>query len=161
MWHTKSREQMSHATGGAMSETSVERFVQAQDGGVYERALAEIRSGRKRSHWIWYIFPQAQGLGNSEMATYYGIASASELAAYVAHPVLMPRLREITQALLDLDETNPEHVMSWIDTKKLRSCMTLFGDETGESVFQQVLDRYYHGRADKRTRDIVADWNSR
>lgn len=142
-----------------MSDASVERFVQAQDGGVYEQALTEIRSGRKRSHWIWYIYPQARGLGNSQMATYYGIASSEELAAYVAHPVLMARLREITQALLDLDETNPEHIMSWIDAKKLRSCMTLFGDETGEPVFQQVLDRYYHGRADQRTRDIVASWN--
>lgn len=143
-----------------MDNAGVERFVQAQDGGVYEQALAEIRSGRKRSHWIWYIFPQACGLGNSQLATYYGIASAEELAAYVAHPILMPRLREITQALLDLDETNPEHVMSWIDAKKLRSCMTLFGDETGESVFRRVLERYYHGRADQRTRDIVAGWNA-
>lgn len=144
-----------------MSNASVERFVQAQEGGVYERALSEIRSGRKRSHWIWYIFPQARGLGNSQLATYYGIASAEELAAYVAHPVLMPRLREITQALLDLDETNPEHIVSWIDAKKLRSCMTLFGDETDEPLFQQVLDRYYHGRADQRTREIVASWSAR
>jgi uncharacterized protein (DUF1810 family) len=144
-----------------MSDASVGRFVQAQDNGEYERALAEIRSGRKRSHWIWYIFPQARGLGNSQMATYYGIASAEELAAYVAHPVLIARLREITQALLDLDETNPEHVMSWIDAKKLRSCMTLFGDATGEPIFRQVLDRYYHGRADERTREIVTGWNAR
>lgn len=144
-----------------MGDTSVERFVRAQNGGVYEQALAEIRSGRKRSHWIWYIFPQARGLGNSDMATYYGIASAEELAAYVAHPILMSRLREISQALLELDETNPEHVMSWIDAKKLRSCMTLFGDETGEDLFQQVLDRYYHGRADRRTREIVAGWDVR
>lgn len=144
-----------------MGDASVERFVRAQDGGVYERALAEIRSGRKRSHWIWYIFPQARGLGNSEFATYYSIASAEELAAYVAHPVLMARLREITQALLDLDETNPEHIVSWIDAKKLRSCMTLFGDATGESVFGQVLERYYHGRADEHTREIVAGWGAR
>ena len=107
------------------------------------------------------MFPQARGLGNSEFATYYGIASAEELAAYVAHPVLMPRLREITQALLDLDETDPEHIVSWIDAKKLRSCMTLFGDATGESVFEQVLERYYHGRADQRTREIVAIWDTR
>ena len=143
-----------------MGDTSVERFVQAQDGGAYEQALAEIRSGRKRSHWIWYIFPQARGLGNSDMATYYGIASSEELDAYVAHPILMSRLREISQALLELDETNPEHVMSWIDAKKLRSCMTLFGDKTGEAVFQRVLDRYYRGRADLRTREIVAGWNA-
>lgn len=121
--------------GYTMAEASVDRFVTAQAGGEYERALAEIRSGRKRSHWIWYIFPQARGLGTSQMAIYYGISSREELAAYVAHPVLMPRLRQITQALLDLDETNPEHIMSWIDAKKLRSCMTLFGDETGEELF--------------------------
>lgn len=141
-----------------MAENDVERFVMAQAGGEYERALAEIRSGRKRTHWIWYIFPQARGLGRSDMAYRYGISSASELAAYVAHPVLMPRLREITQALLELDESNPEHVMSWIDAKKLRSCMTLFGDVTGEPLFQAVLEKYYHGRADERTREIVAGW---
>lgn len=146
------------AASGAAAD--VERFVRAQAGGEYERALAEIRAGRKRSHWIWYVFPQARGLGTSEMATYYGIASAAELAAYVAHPVLMARLREITGALLDLDETNPEHVMSWIDAKKLRSCMTLFSDATDEPLFQRVLDQYYHGRADERTRQIVAGWQA-
>lgn len=144
--------------GYTMAEASVDRFVTAQAGGEYERALAEIRSGRKRSHWIWYIFPQARGLGTSQMAIYYGISSREELAAYVAHPVLMPRLRQITQALLDLDETNPEHIMSWIDAKKLRSCMTLFGDETGEELFSAVLDKYYHGRPDSRTREIVVGW---
>ena len=142
-----------------MGDTSVERFMEAQAGGVYERALAEIRSGRKRTHWIWYIFPQVRGLGTSQYAIYYGIASRAELSDYVTHPVLMPRLREISQALLELDETNPEHVMSWIDAKKLRSSMTLFLDVTGESVFQNVLDQYYRGRADERTRDIVAHWN--
>ncbi|MDO4538423.1 MAG: DUF1810 domain-containing protein [Coriobacteriales bacterium] len=142
-----------------MDSASVERFVEAQAGGEYERALAEIRAGRKRTHWIWYVFPQARGLGTSQMAIYYGIASAAELAAYVAHPVLMPRLRMISQALLELDETNPEHVMSWIDAKKLKSCMTLFGDATDEPVFQAVLNRYYHGRADERTREIVAGWS--
>lgn len=141
-----------------MGEASVERFVQAQANGEYERALAEIQSGRKRTHWIWYVFPQVIGLGRSQTAIYYSIASAGELAAYVAHPILMPRLREITQALLELDETNPEHVMSWIDAKKLRSCMTLFGDATGEPVFQAVLGQYYHGRPDPRTRDIVGSW---
>ncbi len=142
-----------------MAQVDVERFVEAQAGGTYERALAEIRSGRKRTHWIWYIFPQARGLGNSQMAHYYGIASAEELEAYVAHPLLMARLREITQALLELDEHNPEHVMSWIDAKKLRSCMTLFGDATKEPLFQAVLGQYYHGRADERTRQIVREWN--
>lgn len=141
-----------------MDDSSVERFEQAQAGGQYERALAEIRSGRKRTHWIWYVFPQVRGLGTSQMAIYYGIASAGELAAYVAHPVLMARLREISQALLELDATKPEHVMSWIDAKKLRSCMTLFGDATGEAVFSNVLDKYYHGRPDPRTREIVAGW---
>ena len=141
-----------------MVDSDVERFVRAQANGEYEQALAEIRSGHKRSHWIWYVFPQVRGLGHSEMAIYYSISSAEELASYIAHPLLMARLREITGALTELDETNPEHVMSWIDAKKLRSCMTLFGDATGEAVFQQVLDQYYHGRADQRTRDIVSVW---
>ncbi len=141
-----------------MAEASVERFVRAQEGGEYERALGEIRAGFKASHWIWYIFPQVRGLGRSQMASYYGIASRAELDAYVAHPVLMPRLREITGALLALDGNDPERVLGWIDAVKVRSCMTLFGDETGEAVFGCVLDKYYGGEPDQRTRDIVAAW---
>ena len=140
-----------------MSE-DVERFVQAQDHGEYERALEEIRAGRKRTHWIWYIFPQAKGLGHSDLAWYYGIGSREELAAYVAHPVLMPRLRTITEALLSLPGNNPEAVFSWIDAKKVRSCMTLFADATGEPLFVRVLDKYYRGRYDERTREVVAGW---
>lgn len=141
-----------------MNEADVNRFVEAQAGGHYEQALAEIRSGHKRTHWIWYVFPQVKGLGHSQMATYYGIGSKEELDAYVAHLLLMERLRTISQALLELDESNPEHVMSWIDAKKLRSCMTLFADATNEDVFWRVLERYYAGRPDEQTRAIVAGW---
>ena len=136
----------------------VERFVEAQGRGEYARALEEIRGGRKQSHWIWYIFPQVRGLGYSDMAWHYGIASAEELAAYIAHPVLMPRLREITQALLDLPENDPVSVLGGIDAMKVRSCMTLFGDATGEQLFADVLDKYFHNEPDELTRDIVAGW---
>ena len=136
----------------------VERFVRAQDGGEYERALAEIRAGRKESHWIWYVFPQVRGLGYSEMAQYYGIASHAELEAFVAHPALMARLREITKALLELPTNDPEEVLGWIDALKVRSCMTLFADETNDPLFANVLAKYYAGEPDEATRAIVAGW---
>lgn len=136
----------------------ITRFLDAQAGGEYEAALAEIRAGRKRSHWIWYVFPQVEGLGHSSMAEYYGIGSRAELDAFVAEPTLIGRLREITQALLDLPGDDPVAVLGGIDALKVRSCMTLFSDATGERVFSSVLDKYYDGCRDERTREIVAGW---
>lgn len=139
-----------------MTEISdIERFVRAQDGNVYERALAEIRSGRKRSHWIWFVFPQARGLGRSPMAERYGIASRAELDAYVSHPLLRARLLEISHALLALPGSDPVAVLGDIDALKVRSSMTLFELADVDPVFDAVLDKYYAGSRDELTLRIV------
>jgi uncharacterized protein (DUF1810 family) len=131
----------------------LQRFLDAQaQGGTYQRALGELRAGRKRSHWIWFVFPQLVGLGHSATAQRYGIASIAEAKAYLAHPVLGPRLRESSQALLDLDAADPAAVLGGIDAVKLRSSMTLFAHVAPEQpLFGQVLDRYYTGSLDEAT----------
>ncbi len=127
------------------------RFLTAQEQD-YAQALAEIRAGRKRSHWIWYIFPQLRGLGYSYNAEYYGIADAEEARQYLAHPVLGARLREITEALLELPESDSVRVMGRPDDLKLCSSMTLFEYvSVQDSVFGKVLDIYYGGRRDAAT----------
>lgn len=127
------------------------RFIDAQERD-YERALAEIRQGRKQGHWIWYIFPQLKGLGSSETSTFYGIRDVQEAADYLAHPVLGNRLIEITDALLDIDDRTAKQIMGSPDDLKLRSCMTLFGQLTNANpVFQAVLDKYFAGEPDRRT----------
>lgn len=133
----------------------IERFVRAQDGGVYERALAEICAGRKRSHWIWFVFPQARGLGRSPMAERYGIASRAELDAYVSHPLLRTRLLEISHALLALPGSDPVTVLGSIDALKVRSSMTLFELTGADPVFGAVLDKYYAGSRDELALRIV------
>lgn len=135
----------------------IERFVRAQDGGVYERALDEIRAGRKRSHWIWFVFPQARGLGRSPMAERYGIGSREELDAYVNHPLLRARLLEISHALLALPGSNPMAVLGDIDALKARSSMTLFELTGTDPVFGAVLDKYYAGSRDGLTLRIVSE----
>ena len=105
--------------------SNLDKFVKAQSGD-YATALREIKNGRKRSHWIWYIFPQMQGLGMSSMANYYGIRDLEEAKDYMEHPVLGPRLVEISEALLALDSSDPGAVMGFPDDLKLCSCMTLF-----------------------------------
>lgn len=134
----------------------VERFVRAQEGGVYEQALAEIRAGRKQGHWIWFIFPQVKGLGRSSTASYYGIGSRAELNAYIAHPLLREHLLEITRAFLALPEDDPVAVLGSIDALKVRSCMTLFEPTGADPVFGAVLDKYYRGSRDELTLRIVA-----
>ena len=127
------------------------RFHKAQQGS-YETALAEIRSGRKRSQWIWYIFPQIQGLGFSSTAQYYAIENLEEAKAYLADPVLRERLLEISNALLALDSCDPSEVMGYPDDLKLRSSMTLFSLAEPEcTVFRDVLDKFYNGQEDSRT----------
>lgn len=135
----------------------IERFVRAQDGGVYERALDEIRAGRKRSHWIWFVFPQARGLGRSPMAERYGIGSREELDAYVNHPLLRAHLLEISHALLALPGSNPMAVLGDIDALKARSSMTLFELTGTDPVFGAVLDKYYAGSRDGLTLRIVSE----
>jgi uncharacterized protein (DUF1810 family) len=129
----------------------LQRFLDAQ-GRDYQTALGEIKAGRKRSHWMWYIFPQVQGLGYSSMAQHYAIADAREAAAYLAHLTLGPRLVEISRALLALPGSNATAVMGTPDDLKLRSSMTLFAKVPGaDAVFQQVLDKFFGGRPDEQT----------
>lgn len=141
-----------------MKEYDLERFVKMQEYN-YDTALKEIREGRKKSHWIWYIFPQLVGLGYSRMAQHYGIEDIEEAKQYLAHPVLGARLREISGALmsLGLDQNDPEEVMgSYTDSVKLRSCMTLFAEISEEgSVFHDVLYKFFGGERDEKTLEML------
>lgn len=131
------------------------RFVSAHQHN-YDTALSEIKNGRKRSHWMWYIFPQIEGLGYSDMAQFYAIRDMEEAKAFLAHPYLGQNLIEISQALLSLDENDPYRVMGYPDDLKLRSSMTLFAAAADEeSVFGKVLDKYYNGEPDKTTLRIL------
>ena len=129
---------------------SLERFLQAQEN-EYETALHEMKNGHKQSHWIWYIFPQLQGLGFSSMSQYYGIKDKEEAIDYMNHPILREHLLEISQALLSLDCSDPVRVMRYPDNLKLQSSMTLFSYVSKEPVFQKVLDKFYNGQVDQAT----------
>jgi uncharacterized protein (DUF1810 family) len=131
----------------------LQRFLSAQDGGgAYDRALAELRAGRKTSHWMWFVFPQIAGLGQSEMSRTYAVASPGEARAYLAHQVLGPRLVECAEALLQHKDKSAPEILGEIDAVKLRSSMTLFAHVAPEQpLFQRVLDRYFNGEADERT----------
>ena len=133
----------------------LDRFVKAQEYD-YDTALREIRGGRKRSHWMWYIFPQLKGLGYSSTSQYYGIRDLEEAQDYMEHPVLGPRLVEISEALLVLDTSDASAVMGYPDDLKLRSSMTLFELAAPEQpVFGRVLEKYYAGRRDERTLELL------
>ncbi len=130
----------------------LERFVRAQDGGVYDQALRELRAGDKRGHWMWFVFPQIAGLGRSPMAQRYAVSGLEEARAYLAHPVLGPRLVECAQALLELSGRDPVRVLGSVDAVKLRSSMTLFeAAAPDERVFAEVLERYFDGERDEAT----------
>ena len=132
------------------------RFVAAQDaGGTYAAALAELRAGRKRGHWMWFVFPQVAGLGQSPTSREYAISGLEEARAYLAHPVLGPRLVECAEALRALDTDDPVAVLGGIDAVKLRSSMTLFAHaaehDEDRAVFRAVLDKFYGGQEDPAT----------
>lgn len=129
---------------------SLQRFLHAQEE-AYPRALAEVRAGKKVSHWMWYIFPQLRGLGFSTTAWYYGIEDLQEARQYLAHPVLGARLREISRELLALPQRDPAAIFGRTDSMKLRSSMTLFAAAGSEPVFSQVLEAFYCGEADAVT----------
>ncbi|THJ66493.1 DUF1810 domain-containing protein [Arthrobacter echini] len=135
------------------------RFVDAQDAhNTYEQALTELRAGRKRGHWIWFVFPQIQGLGSSPTSVRYAISSLDEARAYLSHPVLGPRLLECVHALLNLEGNDPVEVLGGIDARKLQSSMTLFNLAAPQELwFKAVLDRYYGGAEDLATRSSVSD----
>ena len=122
--------------------------------GSYETALAEIRSGRKRSHWMWYIFPQIQGLGRSDVAQYYAIQGAEEATAYWNDSILSFHLVEISSALLALDAPF-DSIMGYLDNLKLRSCMMLFYLVSREPIFKQVLDKFFDGSIDDNTERML------
>ena len=134
-------------------EFDLERFVRAQDeGGTYDAAVAELRAGRKRGHWMWFVFPQVAGLGSSPMAQHFALSGLDEARAYLAHPVLGPRLVEAARALTGLPGGDPVAVLGPVDALKLRSSMTLFALASGsETVFQRVLDAFFAGEKDPRT----------
>jgi uncharacterized protein (DUF1810 family) len=132
------------------------RFIEAQAVN-YSDALAELRAGQKRSHWMWYVFPQIASLGHSAMSARYAIRSADEARAYLAHPVLGPRLIECAEAVLAIENRSAREIMGSPDDLKLRSCATLFAEISPErSVFQRVLDKYYTSEPDQRTLELVA-----
>lgn len=135
---------------------NIERFIEAQKNS-YDTALREIQTGRKRSHWIWYIFPQIQGLGFSSTARYYAIQDREEAEAYMAHPVLRQRLIEISEALLELESDDAREVMGYPDDLKLKSSMTLFAEISEEPVFASVLNKFFHGEVDERTLQILEE----
>jgi uncharacterized protein (DUF1810 family) len=131
----------------------LERFVSAQnDGGTYQDAVGELRTGRKTTHWMWFVFPQIAGLGRSGTAQYYAIGSLEEAKAYLAHPVLGPRLLDCAGILAGLSGRSAEQIFGDIDAMKLRSCMTLFMHaDPAADVFRLVLDQYFSGIADPAT----------
>ena len=137
-----------------MGDYNLQRFLDAQQGD-YERALTEVRNGRKYSHWIWYIFPQLKGLGMSYNSQYYGISGKEEAEAYLAHPILGERLREITSAFLQLKGKTAQDVFGALDAMKVLSCMTLFNEVAPDGLFQQVIDRYYQGKTDEMTKRML------
>jgi uncharacterized protein (DUF1810 family) len=135
----------------------LQRFVAAQDaGGTYDRATAELRAGRKTSHWMWFVFPQVVGLGYSPASRTYAISSLDEARAYVAHPVLGARLIECATILAGLPGRTAEQIFGEVDALKLRSCITLFiRAAPGEPVFRQVLDQYFGGEPDSATEQRI------
>ena len=131
------------------------RFLRAQDG-VYDQALAELRHGRKETHWMWFIFPQLDGLGSSPTARQYAIKEIAEARAYLDHAVLGSRLLECSQALLKLPGHDATEVLDFPDDLKLKSCMTLFAQVSDPvSVFERVLAKYFHGQPDHRTLELL------
>ena len=134
----------------------LERFVSAQED-LYAEVVAELRRGRKTGHWIWFVFPQVAGLGRSETSRYYAIASLDEARAYLAHPLLGPRLRECAGLLLAVNMRRADEILGSVDAMKVRSSMTLFERAAPDDpVFRAVLDRYFDGLFDEATDALLA-----
>jgi uncharacterized protein (DUF1810 family) len=135
----------------------LKRFLDAQEND-FERALAEIKRGRKQSHWMWYIFPQIAGLGSSETSRFYAVKTLAEAELYLAHPVLGARLVEISEALLEIEGKTANQIFGSPDDMKLKSSMTLFGAlKNTNPIFQSVLDKYFNGTNDLRTLQLIDD----
>jgi uncharacterized protein (DUF1810 family) len=136
---------------------NLERFVAAQNAaGEYERAVAELRRGRKTSHWIWFIFPQIAGLGRSPTSVHYSISSLGEARAYLGHPVLGHRLTECTRLVAGTEGSSADEIFGGLDAMKVRSSMTLFHRAApGEPLFGQVLDQFFGGQPDPATEQLL------
>lgn len=131
------------------------RFLEAQERS-YAQALAELRAGRKQSHWIWYVFPQLRGLGLSSASERYGLSGLAEARAYLAHPVLGSRLRESIHAMLAHDRSSAQSVLGGLDAAKFRSCLTLFAlADPAEQEFSVALERFFDGERDPSTLDLL------
>jgi uncharacterized protein (DUF1810 family) len=137
------------------SDDSLKRFLDAQDKN-YSLALSEIRQGRKKTHWMWFIFPQIKGLGNSETSKFYAIKNMAEAESFLKHPVLGKRLIEICKELYNLEKTSTNKIFGSPDDLKLKSSMTLFSSLPGaDPIFGLILDKYYHGLKDEKTIGII------
>ena len=140
-----------------MESYDLNRFIKAQEG-YYEQALYEIRNGRKESHWMWFVFPQHKALCRTATSKYYGINGIDEARAYIEHPILGKRLREITAVLLSLTENNPYKIMGDPVYLKLLSCMTLFAHATDDNcVFIDVINKLYQGLMDNKTLRLIKE----
>jgi uncharacterized protein (DUF1810 family) len=136
-----------------MAPESLERFVQAQEP-VFERVVAELRAGQKTSHWMWFVFPQIEGLGHSPTARRFALSSRAEAEAYLRHPILGPRLRECTHLVNTVEGRSIEEILGYPDYLKFRSSMTLFAHATGDNqVFVDALRKYFGGEYDPLTLD--------
>ena len=141
-----------------MTGPNLERFVLAQeDCEIFGQALAELHAGRKRSHWMWFVFPQIAGLGQSAVARTYAVSGLEEARAYLAHPVLGPRLRQCCEAVLAVEGASAEQVLGSVDAIKLRSSMTLFaGAAPDEPLFDEVLEKLFGGQPDTATNELLS-----
>jgi uncharacterized protein (DUF1810 family) len=135
----------------------LQRFVDAQNAkGTYDRAVQELRRGHKTSHWMWFVFPQIAGLGQSEMSRRFAVSSLEEAKAYLEHPILGPRLKECTRLVVQTQAPSAEQIFGGIDAQKLRSSMTLFSRAApDEPLFRQVLDQYFGGQPDTATDERI------
>jgi uncharacterized protein (DUF1810 family) len=134
----------------------LQRFIDAQNP-VFETVLAELSAGKKRTHWMWFVFPQLRGLGHSQMAWHFGLQSRGEAVAYLAHPLLGPRLRECVGLVLAVDGRSAHDIFGSPDDLKLRSCLTLFREIDGvDGVFGKALDKYFDGQPDPATLQLLA-----
>jgi uncharacterized protein (DUF1810 family) len=136
------------------SPLNLDRFVEAQAHN-YEDAVAELRAGRKTSHWMWYVFPQIQGLGTSAMSSRYSIKSEDEARAYLNHPILGRRLRECATIVLNIEGRSANEIFGSPDDMKLRSSATLFAYVSGDEIFQKILDKYFAGETDVNTIELL------
>ena len=162
-YYSREKQEQYGVLGIELRLTDLQKFIDAQESGygfgeMYQTALAEMKRGQKISHWIWYIFPQIKGLGVSNITVYISIKDIEEAKDYYEHPVLGQRLTEITGVLLDIDNDDPMAVFGYIDSYKLRSCMTLFKYAAPEQeLFQQVLDKFCRGIEDDKTVRILGE----